>query len=82
MEEESTEEVPEEEFVEEEEEAEKEMKEEEPKEEKKVDSFNREMHKAVCSDCRKECEVPFKPIEGRPVYCKDCYRKHAPQRRF
>ena len=36
----------------------------------------REMHKAVCADCGKECEVPFKPAEDRPVYCRDCYRKH------
>ena len=36
----------------------------------------REMHKAICSDCKKECEVPFKPTEGRSVYCKDCYPKH------
>ena len=35
----------------------------------------REMHKAVCADCGQECEVPFKPAEGRPVYCKDCYMK-------
>lgn len=35
----------------------------------------REMHKATCSDCGQECEVPFKPIEGKPVYCKECYRK-------
>ena len=35
----------------------------------------REMHKATCSECKKECEVPFKPIEGKPVYCKDCYMK-------
>jgi len=34
----------------------------------------REMHKAVCSECGKECEVPFKPTEGKPVYCKECYR--------
>jgi len=33
----------------------------------------REMHKAVCAECQKECEVPFKPQEGRPVYCRDCY---------
>lgn len=33
----------------------------------------REMHKATCSQCKKECEVPFKPIEGKPVYCKECY---------
>ena len=36
----------------------------------------REMHKAVCADCGKECEVPFKPSGDRPVYCRDCYRKH------
>ena len=35
----------------------------------------REMHKAVCSECKKECEVPFKPRDDRPIYCKDCYSK-------
>lgn len=35
----------------------------------------REMHKAVCADCQKECEVPFKPSGDRPVYCKDCFSK-------
>ena len=25
----------------------------------------REMHKATCADCGKECEVPFKPDEDR-----------------
>ena len=35
----------------------------------------REMHKATCSKCGKECEVPFKPTQGKPVYCKDCYVK-------
>ena len=56
---------------------------EEKKEEvtKEAGSFGREMHKATCADCGKECEVPFKPTEGRPVYCRDCYRKHRPQRR-
>ncbi len=35
----------------------------------------REMSKATCSECGKECEVPFKPTEGKPVYCRDCYSK-------
>lgn len=35
----------------------------------------REMHKTVCSECGQECEVPFKPVEGRPVFCKECYSK-------
>ena len=38
----------------------------------------REMHKATCSECGKECEVPFKPTEGKPVYCSDCYAKKKP----
>jgi CxxC-x17-CxxC domain-containing protein len=42
----------------------------------------REMHKATCTECKKECEVPFKPTEGKPVYCRDCYQKHRPPRRF
>jgi CxxC-x17-CxxC domain-containing protein len=35
----------------------------------------REMHKATCADCQKECEVPFKPSGDRPVYCKECFAK-------
>jgi CxxC-x17-CxxC domain-containing protein len=42
----------------------------------------REMHPAKCSDCGKDCEVPFKPTEGRPVYCRDCFQKHRPPRKF
>ncbi len=38
----------------------------------------REMHKAICSSCKKECEVPFKPAEGREVFCKDCYQNKKP----
>lgn len=46
-------------------------------------SFNsapRDMHKTKCADCGKECEVPFKPKEGRPVYCRNCYAKHKTPR--
>ncbi len=39
------------------------------------ESRPREMYKAICSECGEECEVPFKPTEGRPVYCKECYAK-------
>ena len=35
----------------------------------------REMFKVVCSECKKECEVPFKPSGDRPVYCRDCFSK-------
>ena len=35
----------------------------------------RVLHKTICADCRKECEVPFKPSGDRPVYCKECFAK-------
>jgi|SRR3989344_6038221 len=45
----------------------------------------REMHKAVCSECKKECEVPFKPTQGKPVFCRECFMKQrgiTPRRSF
>ena len=33
----------------------------------------RQMNPAVCASCGKDCEVPFMPRDGRPVYCSDCY---------
>lgn len=41
------------------------------------------LYQAVCADCQKRCEVPFKPSGDRPVYCPECFaiRKagHAPK---
>ena len=28
---------------------------------------------AVCSNCGKKCQVPFRPDGKKPVYCKDCF---------
>jgi CxxC-x17-CxxC domain-containing protein len=36
---------------------------------------DRVMYEAICADCNKVCEVPFKPSEDRPVYCKECFAK-------
>ena len=33
------------------------------------------MHPATCAECGSRCEVPFKPIEGRPVFCTNCFKK-------
>lgn len=44
------------------------------------DRGERKMYNIVCSDCGKEAEVPFKPEEGRPIYCRDCYQKHRPKK--
>jgi CxxC-x17-CxxC domain-containing protein len=32
------------------------------------------MHQATCAQCGGTCEVPFRPVEGRPVYCDTCFR--------
>ena len=40
----------------------------------------REMHKATCSECKKECEVPFKPAGDRPVFCRECFMKKREHR--
>jgi CxxC-x17-CxxC domain-containing protein len=34
----------------------------------------RQMFPATCSRCGKETEVPFRPTNGKPVYCSDCFR--------
>ncbi|HAM88421.1 MAG: hypothetical protein US83_C0004G0035 [Candidatus Falkowbacteria bacterium GW2011_GWC2_38_22] len=31
------------------------------------------MHHAVCSDCGRDCEVPFRPTGDKPVYCSNCF---------
>ena len=33
------------------------------------------MHDTKCSKCGADCTVPFKPAEGKPVYCKECFMK-------
>lgn len=32
-----------------------------------------EMHQAICDNCGKSCEVPFRPTSGKPVYCSNCF---------
>jgi len=34
----------------------------------------RESVTVTCSDCGKETQVPFKPVQGKPVYCRECYQ--------
>ena len=31
------------------------------------------MHKAICDECHKECQVPFRPSGDKPVYCNECF---------
>ncbi len=34
----------------------------------------RESFEAVCAECGATTTVPFQPTQGRPVYCRDCFR--------
>jgi CxxC-x17-CxxC domain-containing protein len=29
--------------------------------------------RATCSQCGKDTTVPFRPTQGRPVLCRDCF---------
>jgi CxxC-x17-CxxC domain-containing protein len=39
----------------------------------------REMFDAVCAACGAPARVPFRPANGRPVYCRDCYASRQGQ---
>ncbi len=47
-----------------------------------MDEYNNQektYYKVNCTKCGEETEVPFKPIEGRTILCKTCYRKKRSQ---
>ncbi|HXN52132.1 MAG TPA: zinc-ribbon domain containing protein [Candidatus Acidoferrum sp.] len=31
--------------------------------------------KTNCSQCGKETTVPFRPTQGRPVFCRECFQQ-------
>lgn len=44
-----------------------------PREYGRDDRSERKMYSAICDNCGKRCEVPFKPTGEKPVYCDDCF---------
>lgn len=36
-----------------------------------------QMHDAVCDECGKKCEVPFKPTGDKPIYCSSCFENRG-----
>lgn len=30
---------------------------------------------AVCSRCGRETTIPFRPTQGRPVFCRECFKE-------
>ncbi|MCL4522400.1 MAG: zinc-ribbon domain containing protein [Acidobacteria bacterium] len=38
-------------------------------------NYQRAETRTTCSQCGKETTVPFKPTQGRPVYCRECFQQ-------
>lgn len=34
----------------------------------------RQMYEAVCAECGAVTQVPFKPRNDRPIYCRECFQ--------
>jgi ATP-dependent RNA helicase DeaD len=47
----------------------------------KVKAGPPEKHRAICRKCKTEFELPFKPTNGRPVYCLPCLKSKKRHRR-
>jgi len=48
---------------------------------KRENSNDGSFSKAICAECKKECKVPFKPRDNRPIYCSDCFSKRKDDNR-
>src|SRR6476646_6545844 len=42
---------------------------------KKAKNFAKVETRTVCSQCGKETTVPFRPTQGRPVFCRECFQQ-------
>ncbi len=40
-----------------------------------VTTYQKVETRTVCSQCGKETTVPFKPTQGRPVFCRECFQQ-------
>jgi CxxC-x17-CxxC domain-containing protein len=41
----------------------------------KPTQFTKRETSAVCAGCGKETTLPFRPTQGRPVFCRECFGK-------
>ncbi|MBU3925722.1 hypothetical protein KJ763_00940 [Patescibacteria group bacterium] len=39
------------------------------------DYGDRQMYNVVCDKCGKNCQVPFKPTAGKPIFCDSCFKQ-------
>jgi len=40
-----------------------------------ANSYQKVETRTMCSHCGKETTVPFKPTQGRPVFCRECFQQ-------
>jgi CxxC-x17-CxxC domain-containing protein len=40
-----------------------------------TNNVQRSETKTTCSQCGKETTVPFRPTQGRPVFCRECFQQ-------
>ncbi len=40
----------------------------------RTDGGAKQLHTVICSNCKKETQVPFKPTGAKPVYCRECFQ--------
>jgi len=38
-------------------------------------SYSKTETRTTCSQCGKETTVPFRPTQGRPVLCRECFQQ-------
>jgi len=38
-------------------------------------SYTKTETRTSCSQCGKETTVPFRPTQGRPVFCRECFQQ-------
>ncbi|HUO61683.1 MAG TPA: zinc-ribbon domain containing protein [Candidatus Acidoferrales bacterium] len=43
------------------------------------DNYKKVETRTNCSGCGKETTVPFKPTQGRPVFCRECFQASKKQ---
>jgi CxxC-x17-CxxC domain-containing protein len=43
----------------------------------KFKSIPKTTFRIVCSECGTQSEVTIEPLEGEPIFCRDCFDKRA-----
>lgn len=42
----------------------------------RTNSEDRQMFDAICANCGKNCQIPFRPNQGRDVFCSRCFENN------